>query len=118
MKGNTFGFKKGSPVGKAYRFKKGSPSWNKGIGVPWLTGENHPSWKGNKVGYYALHSWIRRKLGKPNTCAKCGKTGLTGKHIHWSNKSGKYTRDLSDWIRLCTPCHKKSDLFRLSRKDR
>jgi len=34
---------------------------------------------------------------------------LTGKKIHWANKSGEYLRDKDDWIRLCCKCHKKYD---------
>lgn len=59
--------------------------------------------------YSGLHQWISRTLGKPDTCDFCGKTGLTGKHIQWANKSGKYQKDISDWIRLCVPCHHKLD---------
>ena len=67
--------------------------------------EKHPFWKGDKVSYGALHQWVVRKLGKPDTCEKCERTGLTGYNIQWANKSGKYLRDLSDWIRLCAKCH-------------
>ena len=74
-----------------------------------FTDSNHPLWKGEAVGYNALHHWIRRKLGKPGICEHCGKSGLTGKYIHWANKSQKYLRDINDWIRLCTKCHKAYD---------
>ena len=73
-----------------------------------ITGEKNWKWKGNKVSYGALHSWIRRRLGKPKRCEHCGKDGV-GRHMHWANKSGKYLRNTSDWIRLCVPCHKKYD---------
>ena len=68
-------------------------------------GENHGLWKGNKVGYDALHSWLYREMGQPDTCEFCGKTGLKGKSIHWANKSRKYKRNLNDWLRLCAKCH-------------
>ena len=70
------------------------------------------NWKGDEVSYGALHFWIRRKLGRPKQCSKCGVMGRkNGKNwsIHWANKSGKYKRDLSDWIALCVKCHKKYD---------
>ena len=70
-------------------------------------------WKGDEVQYRALHSWVQRELGKPDTCGFCGRTGLTGKKIHWANKDGNYKRTLKDWLRLCVPCHKKYDLERI-----
>lgn len=101
------------------QFKKGMAPWNKGIKtglVPktafkenQMTNEQHPLWKGNDVSYSGLHYWVARKLGKPDSCEFCGKSGLKGRHIQWANKSGKYLRDLSDWLRLCYWCHKKYD---------
>jgi len=130
MLGNQWGFKKGQiawnkgmkgvrfNTGRTH-FKKGMTSWNKGIktGIkPWLgkkrpeiTGENNTEWKGDKVGYWGLHNWVRRHLGTPAICEFCGKAGLTGRQIHWANKSGKYKRDLNDWLRLCRQCHVKYD---------
>src|SRR3990167_386523 len=70
-----------------------------------FVGEKHANWKGDKVGYEALHDWVNRKLGKPEICEFCGKDGLKGRMIHWANKSGKYLRKLSDWLRLCAKCH-------------
>lgn len=72
-------------------------------------GENHAKWKGDKVGYQALHSWVRRKKGKPLTCEFCGYKDTRPKMIQWANKSRKYLRDLNDWISLCAKCHWKYD---------
>jgi len=68
-------------------------------------GETKPNWKGDNVGYGGLHSWLRRKLGIPRKCERCGTT--KAKRYEWSNISRKYKRDLSDWIRLCASCHRK-----------
>ena len=68
-------------------------------------GKEHKLWKGDKVGYYALHTWVQRELGKPSTCEFCGATDLKGQFIQWANKSKKYKRDLKDWLRLCAKCH-------------
>ena len=68
-------------------------------------GEKNTSWKGDNVTYRGLHKWIEKNFGKPTTCENCGKTGLTGKRIHWANKNGKYKRIRKDWIRLCVSCH-------------
>ena len=72
--------------------------------------KRHWLWKGDEVSYRALHSWVHRWLGKPKYCEFCGKTQDTPKSIHWANKSGKYLRDLNDWISLCVRCHKEYDL--------
>ena len=99
-------------------FKKGNIPWNKGRkGIqPWHNisgllniGEKNYLWKGENVGYRVLHLWVNRHLGKPTQCEHCKKDGLTGRKIHWANKSGKYLRDLSDWLRLCVKCHKIYD---------
>lgn len=68
-------------------------------------GEQHCGWKGNEVGYRALHMWVSKELGAPTKCENCGRDGLTGRKIQWANKSGKYLRNKSDWIRLCAKCH-------------
>lgn len=83
----------------------GNISWYKGKKRPDMTGENNPNWKGDDVSYVPLHSWVVRKLGKPNTCEKCGKTGLKGRKIAWANISRAYKRELTDWVRLCAGCH-------------
>ncbi len=67
------------------------------------------NWKGDKVSYRSLHHWVVRWKGTPDTCENCGKSGLKSRQIQWANKSKKYLRDLSDWIRLCVRCHKKFD---------
>ena len=98
------------------RFKKGQNAWNKdtkGLTVAnngsfkkgRYADERHPFWKGDEVGYSALHSWVKRKLGEPKKCEMCGLVG--NRKFEWANKSGKYKRDLKDWLRLCTPCDRK-----------
>ncbi len=74
----------------------------------WWTGlpeEKNNSWKGDKVGYFGLHMWVRKWLGKPEICIGCG----SDKFLQWANKTGEYKRDLDDWISLCCSCHKKYD---------
>ena len=82
---------------------KGQKPWNTGKKRPEMTGENHFAWKGNEVGYHALHTWVERRLGKPQCCDLCGT--IEKRRYHWANKSGKYKRKITDWIRLCVPCH-------------
>lgn len=72
-------------------------------------GVNCWNYKGDKVGYDALHDWVKRELGTPLRCEHCGKNNLTKQKIHWANKSRKYIRVIDDWIRLCVSCHRKYD---------
>ena len=74
-----------------------------------IEGKGNPLWKGDKVGMKGLHQWIYRRLGRPKICMFCN--GVK-KNFHWANKSGRYLRQLDDWLRLCVSCHKKYDLKR------
>lgn len=94
---------KGIHLSPSTEFKKGSKPWCAGKKRPEITGINHPLWKADGVGYSAIHSWVKRKLGNPSKCDKCGTN--ESKRFDWDNISGEYKRDLSDWQRLCTMCH-------------
>ena len=72
--------------------------------------EKSGMWKGDAVGYFGLHYWVYKHLGRPTTCEHCGKTGLISHQIHWANKYHTYERNVEDWIRLCVKCHKNYDL--------
>ena len=77
-------------------------------------GEASPSWKGDNVGYHALHDWVKKHLGRPKYCEFCKST--VAKTYEWANKSGQYKRDLSDWYRLCRKCHSAYDNMPTTRK--
>lgn len=93
-----------------YKSLIGHIPWNKFKKLPNLSEENSCHWKGDNIGYHGIHQWVKKNLGKPETCNCCGKTGLIGRKIGWANKDHKYRRNLEDWIRLCTPCHRKYDI--------
>ena len=91
------GFQIGHPVfSNKGRFKKGQYS-----------GKSNPQWKGNKAGIVAIHSYIKNHYGKPNKCEDCGTT--KAKKFEWANISGEYHRDIKDFKRLCTKCHRAFD---------
>lgn len=94
MKFNKTTFKKGNKIGKETRFNSEK-----------TTGKNNSKWKGNDVGYFGLHTWIARRLGKAKRCIKC----KTIKNIEWANKSHKYRREINDWIELCRKHHCEYD---------
>lgn len=71
--------------------------WQKGF----MSGEKNPRWLGDSVGYVSLHYYIKARLEKPLVCSVCG----LRKELDLANKSGKYVRDVSDWLWLCRGCH-------------
>ena len=82
---------------------------NDGIYCRWhvKVGNRSHLWKGDSVSYRGLHKWIELRLGKPRLCQLCKTT--TAKNYQWANISHLYKRDLTDWLRLCIPCHVKYD---------
>ena len=72
-----------------------------------VSGDRQWLWKGNDVGYFALHHWVRRNLGKPRECVFCGENQ---KRLNWASISHKAKRDLRDYVSLCPSCHAKYDL--------
>lgn len=65
----------------------------------------NPMWKGEKVGYEALHEWIKSRFHKPVVCQDCKKVPP----YDLANISQKYKRDISDWEWLCRKCHMTKD---------
>jgi hypothetical protein len=126
------GFKKGHPFyagGEKGWFKEGHTPWlkgTKGLVKPnsgsFKSGEHrsvvtefqkgqfanelHPSWKGDDVGYGALHRWVYRHRGRFNMCDFCYETGIP---TDFANLDYKYTRDLDTWAELCRKCHNAYD---------
>jgi len=68
-------------------------------------GDRNPMWRGDKVGYEALHEWIKNRLPKIKLCQECKKKPP----YDLANISQKYKRDLSDWEWLCRRCHMIKD---------
>lgn len=69
-----------------------------------VIGENNVNWKGNKAKYGTIHDWVNYHRGKPCRCEHCNTSDKSARY-DWANISGKYKRDLNDWIRLCRKCH-------------
>ena len=100
-------------------FKKVGGAWNKGK-IGFGAGEKNYAWKGERVGYSALHGWIIRKFGIADKCEnkdciyprknKSGKWVRKVKRYEWANISGEYKRTKKDFIQLCPSCHRKYDL--------
>lgn len=110
------------PTGLAYDLKAPNPAWYSKGNVPHNAGtakpkelkgrprgEQHHAWKGDDVGYAALHDWVSLNYQKADACDHCC---CTDKPLDWANKTGQYRRDRDDWLNLCRPCHKRYDLTR------
>jgi hypothetical protein len=103
-------------IAKLKRALQGRKAWNKGLTkkdyrvrkyIDKIVNEQHYKWKGNKVGYKALHQWVNRKLGKANKCDMCKKQNTK---YEWANISKSYKRELNDWFSLCVKCHRNYDI--------
>ena len=80
-----------------------------------FAGDKHYKWKGDKVGYGGIHTWVTRYLGKARKCEACSVSGK--KRYHWANKSREYKRTLDDWVQLCPSCHLLADFRNIPIQD-
>ena len=117
LKGKNVGENNGM-FGKSHskKWKQRMSKVHKKLGTtpPHPKDENHPRWKGDGVGYDALHSWIQRKLGKAQTCIICKGAKTPTKTFQWANISREYKRVLEDWVELCSSCHRIFDYYKLT----
>ena len=99
-------------------FKKGHKTnlGKKRPNMEWVKGKNSWIWKGDNVGYHALHVWIIKNFGQPDVCEFCDAKDLSGRQINWANKDHKYSRNREDWLRLCKSCHSAYDQTWLKRE--
>ncbi len=68
-------------------------------------GQKNHKWKGNEVGYNALHGWVKNNKPKPKLCERC----KIKPPYDLANISGKYKRDVNDFEWICRKCHMESD---------
>ena len=66
---------------------------------------NQRSWKGDDVGYNAIHIRIRKHKPKPECCEICGKSNK----LELSCKDHKYSRNPEDYQYICRKCHRLFD---------
>lgn len=93
------------PSGLTYNIVATNRGWFKKGEAPPNAGKQRPDlWK-EDYGYDAIHEWVARWAIDTGECEQCG----SGKNLEWSNKTGKYLRDLEDWQRLCKKCHHRYD---------
>jgi len=96
--------------------KKGViPSWNKGLTKETdkrlkkmsdkVSGKKNHKWKGDEVGYFSLHDWIKNHKLKPKLCERCNKAPP----FDLANISGQYKRNINDFEWICRKCHMIKD---------
>lgn len=72
---------------------------------------NHERWCSGRIryksdtGYSGIHAWVRKRKPKPQFCEQC----KIKPPIDLANLSGKYMRDIADYVYLCRSCHKIKD---------
>ena len=66
-----------------------------------MEGKKNVNWKGNKVGYFGLHDWVRKHKPKPEVCEFC----KTNPPKQIAKVSKNYTRNVDDYKWLCCKCH-------------
>lgn len=74
--------------------------------------ERGNNWKGDDVGYVGLHDWMSKNKPRTGICEHCGDVPtVRGRTVgtEFANVSGEYRRDITDFIELCIPCHRKFD---------
>ena len=67
--------------------------------------ENNPMWKGDNVGYGAIHAWVKKNKPKPEFCEICKEKTP----IDLANISQEYHRNTEDFEWLCRKCHMNKD---------
>jgi len=72
-------------------------------------GKESHHWKGENIGYGAIHERIKTKFGKASGCENlsCEKKSNS---FDWANLSGEYKFERSDWKMLCRKYHLQIDL--------
>lgn len=72
--------------------------------------ELHPQWKGDKAGYYSIHTWVKARKFKPELCEVCTTRQVKDlANIRPDINDETYNRDLKNWIYLCRRCHMEQD---------
>lgn len=72
-------------------------------------GERNPNWKGDSVGYCAIHEYVSRHKPKPLECELCGEKRelelVFKDHSAGWKTLERYTRNPEDYWWACHRCH-------------
>lgn len=98
-----------TPIAKRNRYelghRKGYPiQFLGGHKMKGVTGEKHPNWHGDNVGYKAFHLRVNQSRGKATICEDCGSISF----VEWASLTKNY-ENIMDYKALCRKCHHKLD---------
>lgn len=96
---------RGKRVSPQTEFKKGNISWSKLNSDKMPRGKRNCNWKGNNVGYFSLHNWVKRNYKWENFCNVC----KSKKRLTLASKNYNYSRQKEDWWILCSGCNTRYD---------
>lgn len=74
-------------------------------GKPINLNHKNGQWKGEKVKYHALHTWVKARKPKTKLCENCKKVPPRD----LANKGHTYKRNIKDYMWLCRSCHNSFD---------
>jgi len=66
-----------------------------------------PWWKGDEVGYRAIHTYLSKHFPKMGACDECGESKLMTEYALIKGRT--YSRDRADYRELCKRCHNEYD---------
>jgi len=69
--------------------------------------EQSPRWRGDLVGYFGLHDYLRRHMPKPESCEFCHQKS---EKLDVACITGIYNRDFKNFRYLCRGCHRRYDI--------
>ena len=112
VKGRTSSKPWGYKIGLAKLGKKNPWTTKRNLeNNPGKRGKESPMWKGDDVGYIALHNWAHKYVKLKDKCETCDSI----MRLEMANVSQQYKRELDDWKTLCRKCHLEYDsVFRRS----
>ena len=73
-------------------------------------GKDNPMWKGDNIGYAAIHIWLQVNFGVASKCEALDCVGAS-QHYEWALLKGKtHQRRRENYQEMCVSCHRKYDM--------
>jgi hypothetical protein len=117
MRGRTLTKKHRLKISKALTGRQVNESFRnkmQKIALERVKNGTHNFYKGDAIGYGAIHDWLRNKFGKSNHCENKKCESINPKMYVWAKlKNKKYERKRENFIQLCQSCHVKYDKNKL-----
>ena len=110
FRGKKFSLKHKEGIRRALQGKKKSLEHRNSLSRVFSDGRRRDSgninWKGDDVGYWSLHIYMRRHLPTTGLCQICGRK----KTLDLACFTHEYNRKPENWMWLCRSCHTKIDI--------